>query len=85
MAPGRLASPPRRPPRSFAGAAGGWATAQGPSGAGNLGAASAFIARCHGERRSLWTTGGIAMRGVLLWLIGVPIPIVILLYLFDVI
>jgi len=25
------------------------------------------------------------MRGVLLWLIGVPIPIVILLYLFDVI
>jgi hypothetical protein len=25
------------------------------------------------------------MRGVLLWLIGIPIPIIILLYLFDVI
>ena len=24
------------------------------------------------------------MRGVLLWLIGIPIPIIILLYLFDV-
>jgi len=24
------------------------------------------------------------MRGVLLWLVGVPIPIVVLLYLFDV-
>jgi hypothetical protein len=30
----------------------------------------------HGE----WT-----MRGVLLWLIGIPIPIIILLYLFNVI
>jgi len=25
------------------------------------------------------------MRGILLWLIGIPIPIIILLYLFDVI
>jgi len=24
------------------------------------------------------------MRGILLWLIGIPIPIIILLYLFDV-
>jgi hypothetical protein len=32
-----------------------------------------------------WTMGGSAMRGILLWLIGVPIPIIILLYLFDVI
>jgi hypothetical protein len=29
--------------------------------------------------------GGSAMRGILLWLIGVPLPIIILLYLFDVI
>jgi hypothetical protein len=26
----------------------------------------------------------IAMRGILLWLIGIPIPIIILLYLFGV-
>jgi len=26
-----------------------------------------------------------AMRGVLLWLLGIPIPIIILLYLFNVI
>jgi hypothetical protein len=32
-----------------------------------------------------WNMGGSAMRGILLWLIGVPIPIIILLYLFDVI
>lgn len=25
------------------------------------------------------------MRGILLWLIGIPIPIIILLYLFDVV
>jgi hypothetical protein len=29
------------------------------------------------------TRGG-AMRGVLLWLVGIPIPIIILLYLFNV-
>jgi hypothetical protein len=29
--------------------------------------------------------GRSAMRGILLWLIGAPIPIIILLYLFDVI
>jgi hypothetical protein len=29
--------------------------------------------------------GDQGMRGVLLWLIGIPIPIIILLYLFDVI
>jgi hypothetical protein len=28
--------------------------------------------------------GGIAMRGILLWLIGIPIPIIILLWLFGV-
>ena len=28
--------------------------------------------------------GGIYMRGMLLWLIGIPIPIIILLYLFGV-
>lgn len=27
---------------------------------------------------------GVTMRGVLLWLIGIPIPIIILLYLFNV-
>jgi hypothetical protein len=27
--------------------------------------------------------GGIHMRGMLLWLIGIPIPIIILLYLFG--
>jgi hypothetical protein len=28
--------------------------------------------------------GGLTMRGILLWLIGIPIPIIILLYLFNV-
>jgi hypothetical protein len=28
--------------------------------------------------------GGVTMRGVLLWLVGIPIPIIILLYLFNV-
>jgi hypothetical protein len=31
------------------------------------------------------TIGGDAMRGILLWLLGIPIPIIILLYLFHVI
>jgi hypothetical protein len=30
------------------------------------------------------TTEGHTMRGILLWLIGIPIPIIILLYLFGV-
>jgi len=30
------------------------------------------------------TTEDLDMRGVLLWLIGIPIPIIILLYLFGV-
>lgn len=29
--------------------------------------------------------GGNVMRGILLWLVGIPIPIIILLYLFHVI
>jgi len=29
--------------------------------------------------------GDLAMRGVLLWVLGIPIPIIILLYLFNVI
>jgi hypothetical protein len=29
--------------------------------------------------------GASTMRGILLWLIGIPIPIIILLYLFNVI
>lgn len=33
--------------------------------------------------KTTWETG--VMRGILLWLIGIPIPIIILLYLFDVI
>jgi hypothetical protein len=32
-----------------------------------------------------WQQGDQEMRGVLLWLIGIPIPIIILLYLFRVI
>jgi hypothetical protein len=28
--------------------------------------------------------GGKSMRGMLLWIIGIPLPIIILLYLFDV-
>jgi len=28
--------------------------------------------------------GTLTMRGILLWLIGIPIPIIILLWLFDV-
>jgi hypothetical protein len=27
---------------------------------------------------------GITMKGILLWLIGIPIPVIILLYLFNV-
>jgi hypothetical protein len=46
----------------------------------------------HGTRR-LWRALGpqvqlswrAAMRGALLWLLGIPIPIIILLYLFNVI
>jgi hypothetical protein len=29
--------------------------------------------------------GAILMRGIVLWLVGIPIPIIILLYLFNVI
>ena len=41
-----------------------------------------------GRKRSLGRTGYYgrgAMRGILLWLLGIPIPIIILLYLFKVI
>jgi hypothetical protein len=38
--------------------------------------------RCSGVRHA--TTGGYAMRGILLWFLGIPIPIIILLYLFNV-
>jgi hypothetical protein len=30
------------------------------------------------------STGGLTMRGILLWLIGIPIPIILLLWLFGV-
>jgi hypothetical protein len=40
----------------------------------------AFIGASVSQNRRNWT-----MRGVLLWLIGIPIPIIILLYLFHVI
>ena len=30
-------------------------------------------------------TGKVTMRGILLWLLGIPIPILILLYLFRII
>jgi hypothetical protein len=29
--------------------------------------------------------GGVTMRGILLWALGIPIPVIILLYLFHVI
>jgi hypothetical protein len=32
-----------------------------------------------------WQQKEIEMRGVLLWLVGIPIPIIILLYLFHVV
>ena len=38
---------------------------------------SAFC--CHGADE----TEGAAMRGLLLWLIGIPLPIILLLYLFG--
>jgi hypothetical protein len=38
---------------------------------------------CKQAARMAWRTD--PMRGVLLWLIGIPIPIIILLYLFNVI
>lgn len=28
--------------------------------------------------------GGLGMRGILLWLIGIPLPVILLLYLFNV-
>ncbi|MFO1074596.1 MAG: hypothetical protein U1E17_18290 [Geminicoccaceae bacterium] len=31
------------------------------------------------------SSGGCVMRGVLLWLVGIPIPVIILLYVFHVI
>ena len=31
------------------------------------------------------TTGGFDMKGVLLWVVGIPIPVIIALYLFHVI
>jgi hypothetical protein len=34
-------------------------------------------------RRPIHIAGEVAMRGMLLWLIGIPIPIIILLYLFH--
>ena len=34
--------------------------------------------------RAVSNMKGITMRGALLWLIGIPIPIIILLYLFNV-
>jgi hypothetical protein len=42
----------------------------------------AFPDACPCTRRK--NRGNKAMRGILLWLIGIPIPIIILLYLFDV-
>jgi hypothetical protein len=36
------------------------------------------------ERGVHGSIGGPAMKGILLWLIGIPIPIIILLYLFNV-
>jgi hypothetical protein len=36
-----------------------------------------------GYRGTTSVFGGIHMRGMLLWLIGIPIPIIILLYLFG--
>ncbi|HUA51215.1 MAG TPA: hypothetical protein VMB81_03580 [Candidatus Sulfotelmatobacter sp.] len=53
----------------------------------------------HGSRKFRWLgetpcasahaaklgSGDHAMRGILLWLLGIPIPVVILLYLFHVI
>jgi hypothetical protein len=41
-----------------------------------------FGARWACKFKSTWRT---AMRGALLWLLGIPIPIIILLYLFNVI
>lgn len=43
---------------------------------GNRDAAAAFFRQA--------THGECAMKGVLLWLIGIPIPIIILLYIFNV-
>jgi hypothetical protein len=31
------------------------------------------------------TTGGLTMKGAMLWLLGIPIPVIIALYLFHVI
>jgi len=38
-------------------------------------------AALHGGRHN----GGETMRGIFLWLLGIPIPVIILLYLFHVI
>lgn len=39
-----------------------------------------------GQAANRWRhRGGAAMRGILLWAVGLPIPVIILLYLFHVI
>jgi hypothetical protein len=48
-------------------------------------------ASSHRHRRPNWNSlngyseGNVSMRGLLLWLVGIPLPIIILLYLFHVI
>jgi hypothetical protein len=54
----------------------------GSGGAPTRGELADFGARWACKLKSIWRT---AMRGALLWLLGIPIPIIILLYLFNVI
>jgi hypothetical protein len=63
-----LVPPVRRPDRS-----------PNPPAFGTTGCRRAFFA--HGPQSC---PGGFSMRGILLWAIGIPIPVIILLYLFNV-
>jgi hypothetical protein len=45
----------------------------------------AIVPPCGTTRSNTLQSTGFDMRGILLWVLGIPIPIIILLYLFHVI
>jgi hypothetical protein len=45
----------------------------------------AIVPPCRATRSNALQSTGFNMRGILLWALGIPIPIIILLYLFHVI
>jgi hypothetical protein len=45
----------------------------------------AIVPPCRRTTSAAWQLSRFDMRGILLWAIGIPIPVIILLYLFHVI